>query len=240
MREKRIYEIREESLRHLNPQNKNIVIVDDVVTTGVSVCSLQKALSESGVAAGSVISIAQSDKRLCSERDLERITGKLQVAHPDDSNLTDDVRLFFVGSLKHYLNSIEREITGEKRINYREEFYDYIKREAKRSRKEAQNARRVQPGTQGKAGLSGSGAPGGEGVSVREGPGAAFRSGKDGPVNENVAVLMKTARDAGYPLSPEIIANVSEVFEVGERTLQEIQAGFKKRVSQIEMNYLSR
>ena len=51
---------------------------------------------------------------------------------------------------------------------------------------------------------------------------------------------MKTAKDAGYPLSPKKIANVSEVYEVGERTFKEMHSGFKKRVSQIEMNYLTR
>ncbi|MBN1294037.1 MAG: hypothetical protein JXB48_19530 [Candidatus Latescibacteria bacterium] len=240
IREQRRYEIREEALRKIDIKNKNIVIVDDVVTTGVSVNSLRKSLTESGVEVGSVISIAQSDKRLCSERDLERVTEKLQASHPEDKELKDAVRKFFAGSLKHYLNSIEREITGEKRIKYREEFYEYIKREARRSRKEAQNARRVQPGDYRKTGLSGGGAQGGTGVSVREGPGTAYRSGKDGPVTENLSILMKTARELGYPLTPKIIANVSEVYEVGERTLQELRSGLKKRVRQIELNYLSK
>lgn len=171
IREQRVYEVRKQPFKDLNIKNKNLVLVDDVVSTGVSIKALEKALNESGIQVTTVLSIAQTDKRITSKRDIERFAEKLEQEKNSAHNVKNDVALLFKGTLKHHLNTIEREITGPKKSNYRREVYEYVKREAVRIRDEVKTPGRIQQGSEGKTKLYQRGVEGSSGLPVGEGKG---------------------------------------------------------------------
>lgn len=234
IREQRKYEIREQALQGINLKNKNVIIVDDVVSTGVSIHALSRSLQEKGIFAHAVISIAQSDKRLVSDRDIERFTEKLQQNKPFDPDLKNEVTLIFKDSLKHHLNTIEREITGDKKAKYREEVYEYIKRETSRAGRETEVVGRIQPGVASEAQLFTGRASGGEGLPVDQRERVPERSGQDRLGLENLVELQRVARSYGFILPPKVVASVSEALANGEYSYQEILGGMKEKIGVIK------
>jgi adenine/guanine phosphoribosyltransferase-like PRPP-binding protein len=220
LREPRVYEIRTEAFEGIELDGKNIVLVDDVVTTGTSINALKRALEEQGLRPGAVASLAQSDKRLTSQRDLERVAGKLQADFPDDKQVIADVELVFGGSLKHALNTIEREITGEKKGKDRREVYGYVKGEAARIRGEAEVDRGVQQRAAGKAELYSGGYEGSPRI-----PAPQEQGTREGPAEyglvDSIPALQRIAHKAGLRLRADVVAEISEAINTGEYSIRE-------------------
>lgn len=101
-------------------KGKNIVIVDDVVTTGASIDGLRQTLVQKGLRTRAIATLCQSDLRLATERDFERISEKAAPFHPDKSlsqekkiaDYRSKLEQCFDGSLKNRLIWLERDITG--------------------------------------------------------------------------------------------------------------------------------
>lgn len=155
LKEPRIYEIYDDQITGEMVRDKDVFVVDDVVTTGTSVDALRKSLERDGIIVSGVLVLGQSEKRLANERDLKRVYEKVSEDFPDDKELEADISLVFRGSLKHRLNTLEREITGENKWKKRSRgvFYAFIKSEAGRIRREIEDPQRVQPGQENETGF---------------------------------------------------------------------------------------
>jgi hypoxanthine phosphoribosyltransferase len=234
LREPRQYLLRQEPFRDMDSQRKNIIIVDDVVTSGSSVNSLAKSLAEKGIEVDTVVSLAQSDKRLVTERDIERLSGKLQPINGDYEKTRRDVELVFGGQLKHALNTVEREITGAKKSKYREIAYEYVTREAERIRNETSMDRRLQSGQERKTELPGIANDRDKGVSVREEQRTYEGNSKSPVVGDTIADLQKIARHEGYPLSPKVIATVADELNNGRFTFDELREAMMIKIGQMK------
>ena len=103
------------------PPDANVVIVEDVVTTGDTVEALEDAWAAAGVQVDQIASLGQSDPRVASRRDLERLSEKLQTAVDlPPGEVYRSVEEAFQGALKHRLNHIERAITNAGEATKRE------------------------------------------------------------------------------------------------------------------------
>ena len=102
---------------------RNYILVDDVVTTGQTTDALRDLLRTRGIQVASILSLGQSELRLASARDLERITQKL-----GEPPLAREVQAVFAGKLKHYANYIEREIRPGTRTELRSHLVDTARR----------------------------------------------------------------------------------------------------------------
>lgn len=102
---------------------KNIFLVDDVVTTGETTDHLREKLAAKGIFVAGVISMGQSETRKVSITDMMRISGKL--GEPD---MSEQVVTSLDGRLKHKANYLERSINDENRNELR----DYFNRESQR------------------------------------------------------------------------------------------------------------
>jgi len=76
LREPPTYKLNKDALA-LVGKDATIVLVDDVVTTGGSVQGMREALAQEGLRASHVTSLAQSELRLVTEKDIDRMTAKL-------------------------------------------------------------------------------------------------------------------------------------------------------------------
>ena len=103
--------------------SRNYILVDDVVTTGQTTDALRELLRTRGIEVAGVLSLGQSELRLATARDLERITQKL-----GDPPLAREVQAVFAGKLKHYANYIEREIRPGTRTELRAHLVDTARR----------------------------------------------------------------------------------------------------------------
>lgn len=223
IKEPREYLIRKEMLNDIDLSSKNIVIIDDVVTSGTSVGCLQKALEKEGIVVNSVVSIAQSEKRLVSERDIERLSEKLVPVNGDLETVKNDVALLFDGKLKHAINTIEREVTGPTKTKYRDFIYEYITEEARRIRSDASLDRRLQSGQEGNATIYERRDGRTQNLAVEERQEYLVRNTEDNQ-KESIAQLQFEARQNGYLLSPEIIVNVSDAMCGGYVSFDELRS----------------
>jgi len=123
---------------------KNVVLVDDVATTGASIDGMRQALYERGIKVNAVATLCQSELRLATGRDFERIAQKASDFHPDPSlplnaridDIASRLEQCFEGCLKHKMNYLERDITGfsYNRIQNRKELYHVLSGEIERIR----------------------------------------------------------------------------------------------------------
>jgi hypoxanthine phosphoribosyltransferase len=102
---------------------RNMVLVDDVVTTGETADALRDSLDRHGLHLNEVASLGQAEMRKVTERDIERLAVKL-----GEPSLRAEVAVVLSGKLKHRANYIERETHGR----YRSEIRDYFQNEARR------------------------------------------------------------------------------------------------------------
>ena len=129
-------------------QGKNIVLVDDVATTGASIDGMREALYAKNIKVNAIATLCQSELRLATERDFERIAEKAAEDHPDTSlplekrieDIAQKLEQCFEGCLKHKMNYLERDITGSSsfRSQNRKEFYNVLTGEIERIRSHGQ------------------------------------------------------------------------------------------------------
>ena len=102
------------------PKQANLVLVDDVVTTGETTDALRELLENRGIHVDHVVSLGQSELRKVSQRDIERLDLKL-----GEPSMHEEIEGVLKGRLKHNANYIERSIhehtTAEIRRYFRDE-----------------------------------------------------------------------------------------------------------------------
>jgi len=145
----RKYQILNESLQADLLKGKNIVLVDDVATTGASIDGMRQALYSRGIRVNNIVTLCQSELRLATERDFERIAEKAALAHPSTEisgkEKVEDIKVrlqqCFEGCLKHKLNYLERDITGNTptRLMNKGALYGILNGEIERIKKEGRN-----------------------------------------------------------------------------------------------------
>jgi len=145
----RQYSIIDARLNKEHCSGKNVVLVEDIITTGSSIDSMRQALYAKGIKVNSVVSLCQIEKRLASQRDFERITEKLYTSHPDktltESQKKHDIQKMLVtcfdGCLKHKMNIFERSISViNSNLKEKKEYaFTLLKEEDERIRRDGQN-----------------------------------------------------------------------------------------------------
>jgi hypothetical protein len=105
------------------PKHANLVLVDDVVTTGETTDALRELLAVRGIHVDSVVSLGQSELRKVSQRDIERIDLKL-----GEPSLQEEIESVLQGRLKHKANYIERSIHEDTKAEIRRYFRDEHRR----------------------------------------------------------------------------------------------------------------
>lgn len=105
------------------PKSANLVLVDDVVTTGETTDALREVLAQRGLKADAVVSLGQSELRKVSQRDIDRLTHKL-----GEPSLRPQVEGVLRGRLKHKANYIERTIHDDTRESIRRYFQTEFRR----------------------------------------------------------------------------------------------------------------
>jgi pyrimidine operon attenuation protein/uracil phosphoribosyltransferase len=100
------YNLNPDLVPHLS--GKTLVLVDDAVTTGCSSRGLREALAKAGLCVDAVVSLAQTEMRKVTDRDVERITEKL-----GSPSLEKEVRGVLKNQLKHWANYIETPINTD-------------------------------------------------------------------------------------------------------------------------------
>ncbi|MBN2434851.1 MAG: phosphoribosyltransferase [Spirochaetes bacterium] len=234
IKEPREYNIVKESFEGINVSEKNVIIVDDVVTSGTSIESLSKSLLKEGIITDLVISVAQSDKRLVSERDIKRLSEKLATGRENLKEIQKDVEILFTGKLKHALNTVEREITGPKKEKYKGIVYEYIRREASRIRSEASMDRGIQPGKEGQASFYKRGDDRHSEMAVREEQ-ITYRSDSEkNRVGESVADLQRIAREHGYYMNAAVVSGVAEELSCGNLNYDELKNSMMKKIEMLK------
>ncbi len=236
MKEPREYIIRKEPFSKLEIMRKNVVIVDDVVTSGTSVHSLSQSLLKAGVVVDGVVSVAQSDKRLVSERDIQRLSEKLLPSGGDIESVRKDVELVFSGRLKHAINTVEREVTGPAKVKYKEYAYEHIKGEAARIRSEASLGRGLQPGQGHKAAIYPRRNDRGAEMAVGEKQGAYGRNQERDMVDGSVADLKWIARQNGFNMNASVVAAVADEMSSGRSNFEELRAAMMVKIDQMKTN----
>jgi len=116
--------------------NRPAYVIDDVVTTGETTDKIREILESNNIKVDGVISIGQSEQRISTARDIERLAEKLNA----DKDLVQDINTVLKGRLKHKSNYIEREVTNGTE-SAKQEFRDYFKSEAGRLSKLEPGAR---------------------------------------------------------------------------------------------------
>lgn len=90
------------------PPHARLILVDDVVTTGLTIRSLREGLHSLGRQAFGVVSLAQSELRKATERDIERLSKKL-----GEPSLYREILGVYGNQLKHSANWTERTLHSE-------------------------------------------------------------------------------------------------------------------------------
>lgn len=173
LKEPPTYSPNDEAISNL-PKGAKVYLVDDVVTTGQTIAGLREVLRAKGVADSGVLSIGQSEKRLVSDRDIERISEKLN-ANDVRKKMIREVLLKH--ELKHFANYIERIIPSESDESQKAEskrgfLLDYFRNEYDRMLQLRIDEHRAARGAR-------EGREAARGVQPGQGPGAGLRS--EGP-----------------------------------------------------------
>jgi hypothetical protein len=113
-----VYVPRDAAIEHLKQRadGKPVWIVEDVHNTGESWMQFKRMLSESGISVRGVLTLGASDFRITSNRDIERLSGKLSATLklPVD-DITSVVQHEFHEASKQWFNYAERiASTGDK------------------------------------------------------------------------------------------------------------------------------
>ncbi|MEZ5325817.1 MAG: hypothetical protein R3F19_12235 [Verrucomicrobiales bacterium] len=105
------------------PRHANLVLVDDVVTTGETTDALRELLEMRGIHVDNVVSLGQSELRKVSMRDIDRIDHKL-----GEPSVRQEIEGVLQGRLKHKANYIERSIHEDTKAEIRRYFRDEHRR----------------------------------------------------------------------------------------------------------------